>query len=112
MYLYERGILENGKLSIRMILWYKMRVIEIQHDFFQVPRPLWTLIPVIRIVLRCPFIVICLPSAELVLPTVLLFSVHLAKHGTRQSEDSILLGFPKLLLHPTLQNMIKSSLVQ
>lgn len=48
MYLYERGILEKGKLSMRMILWYKMRVIEIQHDFFQVSWPLWTLIPVIR----------------------------------------------------------------
>ena len=50
--------------------------------FFQLPLPLWTLIPVIRTVLHCAFVA-CrfadLPPAELVLPTILAFSVHLVK---------------------------------
>lgn len=71
--------------------------------------PLWTLITVINIVLLCPFIVLCsftdLPSADLVLLIVLVFSVHLIKNCARQSKNFILLGFPKFFVHPTLQNM-------
>lgn len=34
MCLYEGGILAKRKLSIRMAFWYKLGIIELQHDFF------------------------------------------------------------------------------